>query len=200
MAHSLEGCVSSLRETMSLLDSSIRTLDAGVNDFPRLSKVLQTTRVRITKFILSNDRKPQQTYHFSKHFELVSESDLQSAQATLLSEIQPEVSNLLSRVSAYLDKLERREQSLIAKCELQEGRLGQTSSSMTRPVRLKSTASIGEGPTPLTGLEAMKMQQLRQKKERLSFAIDRLQLQAQQRERQLRKSMAAPQILEETDF
>jgi DASH complex subunit SPC19 len=47
----------------------------------------------------------------------------------------------------------------------------------------------------------MKMQQLRQKKERLSFAIDRLQMQAQQRERQLRKSMAAqPQILEEMDF
>ena len=140
------------------------------------------------------------TYHISKHFELVSESDLQSAQTTLLSEIQPEVSNLLSRVSTYLDKLERREQSLIAKFELQEGRLGQVSTSTTRPTRLKSNASVGEGVTPLTGLEAMKMQQLRQKKERLSFAIDRLQLQAQQRERQLRKSIAAPQILEETDF
>jgi DASH complex subunit SPC19 len=44
--------------------------------------------------------------------------------------------------------------------------------------------------------EQMKMKQLRQKKERLSFAIDRLQLQAQQRERQLRKSMAVPQDIE----
>ena len=72
--------------------------------------------------------------------------------------------------------------------------------STTRPARLKSNASVGEGATSLTGLEAIKMQQLRQKKERLSFAIGRLQLQAQQRERQLRKSMAAPQILEEMDF
>ena len=47
------------------------------------------------------------------------------------------------------------------------------------------------------GLEQLKMKQMRQKKERLSFAIDRLQLQAHQRERQLRKSMAVPQ---DTDF
>ena len=78
--------------------------------------------------------------------------------------------------------------------------MGQVNTSTTRPARLKSNANVDEGATSLTGLEAMKMQQLRQKKERLSFAIDRLQLQAQQRERQLRKSMAAPQILEETEF
>jgi Spc19 len=46
MAHALEGCVSSLRESLALLDSSIKTLDTGVNDLPRLSKVLQTTRVK----------------------------------------------------------------------------------------------------------------------------------------------------------
>ena len=40
-------------------------------------------------------------------------------------------------------------------------------------------------------LEEVKMQQLRQKKERLSYAVSRLELQAGQRERQLRKSMAA---------
>jgi DASH complex subunit SPC19 len=48
MAHSLEGCISSLRESLALLDSSIKTLDAGVSDFPRLAKVLQTTRVRVS--------------------------------------------------------------------------------------------------------------------------------------------------------
>lgn len=42
----LQGCVSSLRTSMQLLESSINTLDAGVHDYPRLSKVLQTTRVR----------------------------------------------------------------------------------------------------------------------------------------------------------
>jgi hypothetical protein len=45
MASPLEGCVGSLRNSMQLLDSSINILTEGVNDFPRLARVLQTTRV-----------------------------------------------------------------------------------------------------------------------------------------------------------
>lgn len=41
----LASCVSSLQSSMQLLDSSISILDDGVNDYPRLSKVLQTARV-----------------------------------------------------------------------------------------------------------------------------------------------------------
>ena len=130
-----------------------------------------------------------------QHFELISEPDLQSAQSSLLSEIQPEVTALLTRVSTYLDKLERREQSLIAKCELQEGRLGEGPSSVSRP-QSRTAGGIGGGAPPRGGLEALKMSQIRQKKERLSYAIDRLQLQAHQKERQLRKSMAAPSVLD----
>lgn len=52
MANSLEGCVSSLRSSMQLLDSSITILDSGVNDFPRLAKVLQTTRVCGSLYLL----------------------------------------------------------------------------------------------------------------------------------------------------
>ncbi|PNS19601.1 DASH complex subunit SPC19 [Sphaceloma murrayae] len=156
---------------MQLLDSSINILESGVSDFPRLSTVLQTTR----------------------HFELVSESDLRDAQSSLLNEIQPEVESLLSRVDTYLDRLERREKSLIAKCELQEGRLGRASSG-----RLSGAKSPGPGSRQhgagasegLKGLEEVKAMQMRQKKERLSYAVGRLELQASQRERQLRKSMA----------
>ena len=50
------------------------------------------------------------------------------------------------------------------------------------------SATAGGGG--LSNLEALKMSQLRQKKERLSYAVSRLELQAGQRERQLRKSMA----------
>lgn len=39
--------------------------------------------------------------------------------------------------------------------------------------------------------EALKLKQVRAKKERLGYAVERLSLQAQQRERQLRKSVAA---------
>lgn len=58
------------------------------------------------------------------------------------------------------------------------------------------------GPAARTGagatsLEEVKMQQLRQKKERLSYAVGRLEMQAGQRERQLRKSMAGTGF---TDF
>lgn len=48
----------------------------------------------------------------------------------------------------------------------------------------------GEGA--VSSMEEVKMQQLRQRKERLSYAVTRLELQAGQKERQLRKSMAGP--------
>jgi len=135
-----------------------------------------------------------------QHFEIIPEHSLQTAQASLLSEITPEVTNLLTRVSTYLDKLERREQSLVAKFELQQGRLDSQRHTPTssRPGSRAAARgkSIGAGGAGLGMVEQMKMKQLRQKKERLSFAIDRLQLQAQQRERQLRKSMAVPQDIE----
>ena len=88
-------------------------------------------------------------------------------------------------METYLDKLERREQSLIAKAELQEGRLSQPSRSS-----YGAKSPGGKGGAGLSSVEEMKLLQLRQKKERLSYAVSRLELQAGQRERQLRKSMA----------
>ncbi len=40
-------CVASLRTSLSLVESSVATLGAGVADFPRLVAVLKTVRVRI---------------------------------------------------------------------------------------------------------------------------------------------------------
>ncbi|KAA6408136.1 MAG: DASH subunit Spc19 [Lasallia pustulata] len=185
----LASCVSSLQSSMQLLGSSISILDSGVNDFPRLSKVLHTTR----------------------HFELLPETRLLQAQKELLETITPEVETLLARVDAHLDRMERREKSLIAKCELQEGRLssnrqsggnglGNPSSSYSRTrggggrdggmrgARAGFGDEEGEGEK---GREALRLKQMRTKKERLSYAVERLALQAQQRERQLRMSVAA---------
>ena len=92
-------------------------------------------------------------------------------------------------METYLDKLERREQSLIAKAELQEGRLSQHPRSSSYGAN-KSPARKGNAAA-LSQVEEMKVQQLKQKKERLSYAVSRLEMQAGQRERQLRKSMAA---------
>jgi DASH complex subunit SPC19 len=108
------------------------------------------------------------------------------------------VDSLLGRVSNYLDKLERREQSLIAKYDLNEGRLSRDTGRSSTSAFSRPSGGGGEAAPPapkLNPLEELKYRQLRQKKERLSYAVDRLTLQAQQRERQLRMSMAAPHQL-----
>jgi DASH complex subunit SPC19 len=182
MNNSLAGCVASLKSSMSLLDSSISILDSGVHDFPRLGKVLQTTRVcrksrhiptAYTWGLILLTNVPQ-------HFELVAESSLLTAQKSLQDEIRPEVEHLLRRVDAYLGKLERREQSLIAKCELQEGRLSQQgrASSSRKPT---AKSDPGRRTTLFPGGNAERLRALRQKKERLGYAVDRLNLQAQQK-------------------
>jgi DASH complex subunit SPC19 len=189
MGSPLEGCVMSLRNSMQLLDSSINILAEGVNDFPRLAKVLQTTRVCLQ--VLSAWLSKPLSNSFLQHFELISESDLQTAQSALLSEIRPEVDNLLKRVENHLDKLERREQSLIAKCDLNDGRLGRDSSggASSRP---NSSAAQRNGKA-MSAQQELRFKQLKQRKDRLSYAVETLELQAKQRERQLRMSMAAPQ-------
>jgi DASH complex subunit SPC19 len=128
----------------------------------------------------------------SQHFELISESDLQTAQSALLSEIRPEVDNLLKRVENYLDKLERREQSLIAKCDLNDGRLGRDNNGGSGSRPASRTAQRSGGKT-ISAQQELRMKTLKAKKDRLSYAVETLELQAKQRERQLRMSMAAPQ-------
>ncbi|KAE8356561.1 DASH complex subunit Spc19 [Aspergillus coremiiformis] len=165
MAASLSASVTSLQSSLQLLDSSISTLDAGISDFPRLCKVLQSTR----------------------HFELLPEPTLREAQQSLLDEITPSIAHLLSLASNHVEKLSRREQALRAKSELQEGRLysnenGQLSS--------RSQSAFGDRQKG-NAAKAAEFRRLVQKKERLKYAVERLELQSKQRERQLRKSMAA---------
>lgn len=167
MADHLSSSVSSLRSSLQLLDSSINILDEGVNDFPRLAKVLQTTR----------------------HFELLPEPTLREAQQAILDEIVPSIEHLLSVASNHIDRLARREEALRAKCELQEGRLSSTESrphsSQSGNARDRRAAAQGDAN------KAAELRRLRQKKERLKYAVETLELQSRQRERELRKSMAA---------
>ncbi|KAK2733118.1 hypothetical protein FQN55_003732 [Onygenales sp. PD_40] len=171
MASSLSSCVSSLQSSLQLLDSSIDILDEGVNDFPRLCKVLQTTR----------------------HFELLPEPTLREAQKAILDEITPSIAHLLSLASNHVDKLARREQSLKAKCELQEGRLSHDTRPLARSnSQTRRTATGAKGAMMGdAGARAAELRKLVQKKERLQYTVERLELQSKQRERQLRKSMAA---------
>lgn len=128
----------------------------------------------------------------TQHFELLPEPTLQSAQSSLLASLTPEVASLLSKVESHLDKLARREQALIARSELLGGRIGEGRASMGG-----ARGSSGAGERSSAGMngdgsrEALRLKQLRGKKERLGYAVERLVLQAQQRERQLRMSVAA---------
>ncbi|PYH40552.1 DASH complex subunit SPC19 [Aspergillus saccharolyticus JOP 1030-1] len=167
MAEHLQLSVSSLQSSLQLLDSSISTLDAGVSDFPRMAKVLQTTR----------------------HFELLPEPTLREAQQSLLDEITPSIAHLLQLASDHVEKLSRREQGLRAKCELQQGRLY---SAEDRRQQKPKPSAFGDRQrnAASNAAKAAELRRLVQKKERLQYAVERLELQGKQRERQLRKSMA----------
>jgi DASH complex subunit SPC19 len=58
-----------------------------------------------------------------QHFELTPSTTLFAAQSSLASELAPAISTLLSRADIYISKLERRQNNLIARSELLEGRL-----------------------------------------------------------------------------
>ena len=162
MTTSLSGALASLQTSTSLLASSLAILDAGISDLPRLSKVVSQTR----------------------HFELLPSSTLAAAQASILAELTPEVASLLSRVEAHLERLERRESSLKARWELQEGRIAHGAERSTAESLAPSERVIGRerGSVPGSGVQDLRATQMRQKKERLSYAVERLQLQAHQRE------------------
>jgi len=173
-AASLAASVTSLRSSLTLLDSSISILDAGIADFPRLKTVLSSTR----------------------HFELTPQSTLSTAQANLASELAPAIETLLSRTELYIAKMERKQHNLVARSELLEGRLEGGADNTTSKDGLRKKRSFELKGKGGAGNEEklLRLKALRQKKERLGYAVERLTLQSQQRQRQLRMSIA-PQNL-----
>ncbi|POS87513.1 hypothetical protein EPUL_002324 [Erysiphe pulchra] len=171
---SLSSSVSSLRASLSLLESSISVLADGTADFSRLKTVLASKR----------------------HFELVPSSALVAAQKSLAAEIEPIIATLLSRAESYIAKLERKQQGLVARSQLLSGRLdgAQVSSSYKMQENYKKKENKLVKPCGISSSneqKATRLKILRQEKERLGYTIERLVLQSQQRQRQVRKSIAA---------
>jgi DASH complex subunit SPC19 len=104
----------------------------------------------------------------------------------------------LQRSEQYIAKLERKQNNLAARSELLEGRLEgkdkgggvRRQRSLERLVRRAGTPN-GTGGGREQEERALRLKSLRQKKERLGYAVERLTLQSQQRQRQLRMSVAA---------
>jgi DASH complex subunit SPC19 len=168
---SLGPSVASLRSSISLLDSSINLLHGGVSDFPRLRKVLKT----------------------QQHFELLPEPTLRAAQQSILEEITPAITSLLGTAEVHIGQLGRREEGLRARSELLKGRLEseRRRRSSVRDDLAAHKESLRRGGREENDVRALELKRLRQKKERLQYAVGRLELQSKQRERELRKSMAA---------
>ncbi|KAI5780337.1 DASH complex subunit Spc19 [Peziza echinospora] len=164
--NSLQTSVQSLTSSLSLLTSTISILDNSITDYPRLTKVLAVNR----------------------HFELLSEPEILAAQASLAEEIVPEFNHLLRRVEVHLEKLERREKGLVAKSELLKGRLEAAGAGAGAG---GGGAAVGGGVVGGgDGENAERMRQLRAKRERLAYTVERLNLQKGQKHRQLRMSMS----------
>ncbi|KPI44443.1 DASH complex subunit SPC19 [Cyphellophora attinorum] len=166
--------VSSLSSSLNLLSSSISILDSGVSDFPRLTKVLST----------------------QKHFELLPEHQLREAQQSLVDEIAPAISQLLNTAENYVNQLARKEESLKARSELLKGRLEVSQARKGSSGGLGALRGDRDGGGGMSSgramdpAKALEVKQLQQKKERLVYAIQRLELESKQKERELRKSMA----------
>jgi DASH complex subunit SPC19 len=103
-----------------------------------------------------------------------------------------------------VEKLKRREESLRAKSELQEGRIewGRRSSGPDRSSMVKGggrnsglAGSVGGGGNGGSGEKVAELQRLQQKKERLRYAVERLELQSRQRQRELRRSVVGNKIV-----
>ncbi|KAI1749322.1 DASH complex subunit Spc19 [Xylaria castorea] len=173
-------CVAALRTSLSFLESSVATLESGVSDFPRLVSVLKTAR----------------------HYELIPQSTLQTAEASLRSDLAPAISTLLDRADAHIDRVDRRVESLKARAELQQGRLINNSdnshSSSSRHhsgnnnnVKNKGGSGGGSSSTQLDrgGAAKLRARVLGQRREALQYSVERLELEVLQKERELRKRL-----------
>ncbi|KAF8448303.1 DASH complex subunit Spc19 [Terfezia claveryi] len=161
----LQTSVNTLTSSLSLLTSTISTLSTATSDFPRMTKVLTVNR----------------------HFELLSEPEIQAAQESLREEIVPEFRHLLGRVEGQLERMERREKGLVSRGELLGGRLEGLNEGKRKAAVPRKTGYTGE----TAGREnAEKLRQLKAKKERLMYTVERLALQKGQKHRQLRMSLS----------
>jgi len=177
-------CVASLQRSLSYLESSVDTLGNGVSDFPRLTSVLKTVRVRFSGFTSASKPRlaPAAPLTATQHYELIPSTTLAAAEASLRSEIGPSIALLLDRADAQLDRQARRVETLKARAELQAGRL---SHGPADDRDHDGGAAAARGRT-LDGEAALRARMVRQKKEALKYSVERMELEVGQKGRELR--------------
>ncbi|KAF3162118.1 hypothetical protein TWF225_006250 [Orbilia oligospora] len=171
--NALSGCVASLTLSTETLQSTIETLSAAVEDYPRVCKILSSNR----------------------HFELISAKELTTAQTLLSSTIQPETDRLLRETEKAVHKLELKERKLIADAELLETRIANSlknkSAADTTPIKVEEEE---EDKEEIDRKEDAKneeiLRKLKAQRQRLAYAVERLELEKRQKEMLVKKSMS----------
>lgn len=155
-----------LHSSLNLLSSSLSLLESSTSDFPRLSSILKTVR----------------------HYELIPQPTLQAAEASLRDEIGPFIELLLERVDKELERKGRRVETLKARCELNGGRLSNYNREQTKGASGAGGGiqKKGNGGKKLNGEAALRAKVVRQRKEALKYSVERLEMEVQQKERELR--------------
>lgn len=115
-----------------------------------------------------------------QHYELIPQTTLAAAEASLRDEIGPYIALLLSRADAQIERQDRRIETLKARAELQQGRLTRTEQTDTK------NPSRGRR---LAGEDKLRARVVRQRKEALRYGVERLELEVLQKERELRKRL-----------
>lgn len=179
-------CVSSLRASLSFLSSSVATLDAGVQDLPRLASVLKSVRVRL--LLPPPPSHPPLTTISPQHYELIPHPTLSAAESSLRDEIGPFVALLLDRADKHLARQARRIETLKARADLNAGRLSHTPAPTSNP------APVRKSGKRLDGEAALRAKVVRGRKEALQYGVERLELEVLQKERELKVRVEAGRV------
>ncbi|KAK6330954.1 hypothetical protein TWF718_003148 [Orbilia javanica] len=177
--NALSGCVASLTLSTETLQSTIDNLSAAVEDYPRVCKILSSNR----------------------HFELISAKEITTAQTLLSTTIQPETDRLLRETEKAVHKLALKERKLIADAELLETRIAnslknKSSSSASEVLQMKvedeyeDEQDDGEEDAKEEARNEETLRKLRAQRQRLAYAVERLELEKRQKEMLVKKSLS----------
>ncbi|KAK6502250.1 hypothetical protein TWF506_002833 [Arthrobotrys conoides] len=171
--NALSGCVASLTLSTETLQSTIETLSAAVEDYPRVCKILSSNR----------------------HFELISASELTTAQTLLSSTIQPETDRLIRETEKAVHKLELKERKLIADAELLETRIANSLKNKSAvvevsPVKVEEEEDEEDIDRKEEARNEEILRKLKAQRQRLAYAVERLELEKRQKEMLVKKSMS----------
>lgn len=101
-----------------------------------------------------------------RHFELIPEREIRDAQESIRDEIEPYIHDLLARAESAVHRLERREQLLRSKRDLQRVRLGDRRQQSGR------LSAIGDTIARPTSSRDKYFQDLKEQRDALKLQLD----------------------------